>query len=381
VRLDDVVVVQHDGTTALSHVSLHVEHGELLGVIGPSGSGKTTLLRAVAGLAEVRQGEILIDGRRVTRLPTQERNVAMAFESGAVMPLLDVAGNLALGLELHHVPQPEVTERVLAEARHLRLSRLLSRRPATLSAGERSRVGVGRALVRVPAVWLLDEPLAHLDAGERFGVRHRLTEKVRRLGVTTLYVTHDSAEALAVADRVAVLRQGELVQVAAPKDLYGRPGTVFVASFVGTPAIGLLPARVVASRGLGGFVVGPWTLPYWGPLPPELRPFVGRDVILGLRPEHVHDAGVEDNPSFARVTGTVTSVEFTPPDFTVAVALDVPPVSSPDLPQAHAALHARFSRRNKVRPGTSVTVVVDVTRAHVFDPLTGLAVWHPSPDA
>ena len=224
VGLERVTVTLDDGTVALRDVTLTVPRGEkLLAVVGPSGSGKTTLLRAVAGLAPVTRGEVVVGGRVVSSLPVQARDLAMVFESGALMPRRDVAGNLAFGLQVRHVPEPEVQERVRAEARQMRISRLLGRHPATLSAGERGRVGMGRALIRVPAAWLLDEPLAHLDAKERFTMRRQLVQHVRQGGATTLYVTHDPIEAMAVGDRVAVLRSGALAQVSTPHELCRRP--------------------------------------------------------------------------------------------------------------------------------------------------------------
>jgi multiple sugar transport system ATP-binding protein len=382
--LDDVTVVHADGTMALRAVTLLAAEGELLAILGPSGSGKSTLLRAVAGLAGVRSGEVVIGGRKVTRVPVHQRNVAMVFESGALMPFLDVAGNMAWGLRAQRVPESEVAERVVAQARGLRLTRLLSRKPKTLSAGERGLVGVGRAMVRTPAVFLLDEPLAHLDAADRLRVRRRIVEVVRDLGVTTLYVTHDQADAMAIADRVAVLREGVLVQVGQPRELYSRPVDLFVAGFVGAAPMGLLPARLVASPGSAGFRVGARTLPLWAPVPGELTGSVGQQVVIGVRPEDVYDATDGCAPELVALPATVLAAEHTGREKVVTVEVAAPPVTTPGADPAEARataarLRARFPVRAAVRPGTSVQVAVDVARAHVFDATTGRELWHPGP--
>lgn len=381
VGLEHVTVVLDRGTVVLRDVTLSVPRGEILTIVGPSGSGKTTLLRAVAGLAPLTSGEVVIGGRAAGALPVQARDLAMVFESGALMPMLDVAGNLAFGLQVRHVPEPEVRERVEAEARQMRISRLLGRRPATLSAGERGRVGMGRALIRVPTAWLLDEPLAHFDAKERFTMRRQLVRHVRQGGATTLYVTHDPVEAMAVGDRVAVLRDGTVAQVAPPRELYRRPVDVFVAVFVGTPLIGLVPARVVGTDRYAGFQVGDRVLPLWAPLPPEAAGLVGRDVVLGIRPEDVHDADEQDDPGFARLAGSVVVTELAGPDVWVTVEVDAPAVTAPGTDRAdaragRARLRARFPRHRQVPSGSRVTMSIELDRAHLFDPVTGRAIWH-----
>ena len=388
------VTVRRGGVTVLRDVTLSAADGELLVVLGPSGSGKSTLLRVMAGLTEVSSGEVVIRGRQVTRLPPQQRGVAMVYESTSLAPFLDVAQNMGRGLRTQSVPADEIRHRVFARARDLRLTRLLSRRPQSLSAGETGLVGIGRALVRAPDVFLLDEPLAHLDAAQRLRVRRRIVEVVRSLGVTTLYVTHDQAEALAVGDRVAMLDDGRVVQVDVPIGLYRRPANLFVAGFVGGPPIGLLPARLVVSggsassagsarsAGLAGFRVGMRTLPLWAPVPDELSGHVGRDVVLGLRAEDVHDLRRGYDPELASLAATVTAVEYTGRDNVVTLAVDAPPVDAPGAPApadlfAQAQLRSRFPPRAEVRAGETVQIAVDVARAHVFDAGTGQALWHP----
>jgi multiple sugar transport system ATP-binding protein len=370
------VTVVRGGTTVLHDVTLLAADGELLVVLGSSGSGKSTLLRAVAGLDQVSSGEVFIQGRRVTRTPSEERRVAMVFQSSALLPFLDVARNLGWGLRVQHRPEAEVQERVSDRARQLRLGRLLGRRPGGLSGGERGLVGIGRALVQVPDVFLLDEPLGDLDAVQRVEVRRQIVATVRSLGVPTLYVTHDPAEGLVIADRVAVLHEGRIVQVGTPRELYERPADVFVAEFVGTAPIGLLPARLVSAGGQAGFRVGTRTLPLWQPVPTPLLDHVGREVVLGLRAEDVHDAAAGQDPDAVALDGVVSSVEYTGRQNTVAVVVAAPP-DGPGGGSSGCTLHSLFPLRAVVRPGDAVRVTVDAARAHVFDPATGRALWHP----
>jgi multiple sugar transport system ATP-binding protein len=375
------VTVVRDGTTVLRDVTLSADEGELLVVLGSSGSGKSTLLRVLAGLDRVSSGEVVIKGRRVTRLPPRERRVAMVFQSGALFPFLDVARNLGWGLRVQHRPEAEVQERVGGRARQLRLSRLLSRRPGQLSGGERGLVGVGHALVQTPDVFLLDEPLGDLDAVQRVEVRRQIVEVVRSLGVTTFYVTHDQAEGLAVADRVAVLHEGGVVQVGRPRELYERPVDLLVAAFIGDPPIGLLPARLVSSAGQGGFEVDSRTLPLWQDVPPPLLDHVGREVVLGLRPEDVHGAEVAPNPDSVTLDAVVSHAAFTGRHNVVAMVVDAPGVAAPggelSGSTVGATLHAFFPPRARFRPGDAVRIAVEAARAHVFDAVTGRALWHP----
>jgi|tagenome__1003787_1003787.scaffolds.fasta_scaffold20948955_2 multiple sugar transport system ATP-binding protein len=380
--LDDVTVLFGD-VTALDRVSLLAEPGEILAVLGPSGSGKSTVLRAIAGLVPVRSGAVLIAGREVTTLRADERRLAMVFESSTVIPFLDVSENLGWGLQVRHVPPGEVDERVQAQARGLQLGRLLKRMPRTLSSGEAGRVGIGHALVHAPSAFLFDEPLAHLDVHQRWAVRRRIVEVVKEHRVSTIYVTHDQAEAMGVADRIVLLNAGRVVQIDTPRALYSRPASVFAACFVGSPTIGLLPARPVISAGVAGYRVGARTLPLWRPLPPELAGLVDRDVVLGVRPEHVRDAREGSDPSVVTLPATVVLVEETGPDAVVTLELAAPAVHPPGSraaetgPTGQAWLRSRFSPNTSVRPGQTVPIAVDVSRAGVFDPTTGMALHHP----
>jgi multiple sugar transport system ATP-binding protein len=377
------VTCVRDGTTVLRDVTLRADDGELLVVLGSSGSGKTTLLRVLAGLDQVSSGNVVIKGRTVTGLPANRRRAAMVFQASALIPFLDVSRNLGWGLRAQGLPEGDVQERVSGRARQLRLSRLLSRRPAELSAGERGLVGIGRALVQTPDVFLLDEPLAGLDAVQRTRVRRQVVDVVRQLGVTTIYVTHDQAEGLAVADRVALLHQGGVVQVGRPMELYERPVNLVSAGFVGAPPIGLLPAQLVASGGQAGFVVGARTLPLWRPVPPPLRDHVGREVVLGLRAEDVYDAAAGQDPEAVTLDAVVTGAEYTGRHTVVTVAVGAPPVTAPGVEtsagsSSGATLRLFFPAPAGIRPGDFVRVAVKATRAHVFDALTGQALWHPA---
>jgi multiple sugar transport system ATP-binding protein len=385
--LKDVTVVYAHGGTALDRVSLTAEPGEIVAVLGPSGSGKSTLLRAVAGLVPVNSGEILIDGRVVTHLPADERRVAMVFESSTVIPFLNVSENLGWGLQVRRVPAGEIDERVRSQARGLHLSRFLKRMPKTLSSGEASRIGIGHALVHAPSAFLFDEPLAHLDAHQRWAVRRRIVEVVKGHQVSTIYVTHDQEEAMGVADQVVLLNAGTVVQTSSPRDLYSRPATVFAACFVGTPTIGLLPAQPVISGGVAGFRVGARTLPLWRSLPASLTDWVGRDVVLGIRPEHVHDARTDSDPNVVTMPATVVLVEETGPDAIVTLEVAAAAVTTPGSrasetgAEGRARLRSRFARNTSVRPGETVPIAVDVSRVHVFDPVTGQALHHPEDPA
>lgn len=367
--------VLRGGTVALRDVTLLAGPGELVVVLGASGSGKSTLLRSVAGLLPLEAGEVVVGGEVVNDVPPGRRQVAMVFESGALLPFLDVAGNLGWGLRARGVPPPDVERRVGRRARDFRLSRLLGRQPDQLSEGERGLVGIGRALVQTPLAFLLDEPLAHLDAAERVRVRRRIVEVVRTLGVTTLYVTHDPVEALAIADRVGLLHEGRLVQLGPPSSLYEKPVSVLAAVSVGFPPIGLLPARVVTTGDLAGFRVGSRTLPLWGPAGvPDV------ELVLGLRPEDVHPAGDAAPPEAVVLDAVVTAVEYTGRHQAVTLAIGAGPVGAPGagtVAAGGATLRSLFPAASAVRTGDAVRVAVDARRAHVFAADTGAALRHP----
>ncbi len=378
-----VTVVRGD-VVALRDVTLLAAPGELLAVLGASGSGKSTLLRTVAGLLPLRAGEVVIDGEPATRMTPGERRVAMVFEDGALIPFLDAADNMGWGLRARRVPRSEVDRRVAGRAGQLRMGRILHRKPDQLSEGERGLVGIGRALVQTPRVFLLDEPLAHLDAAERMRVRRRVVEVVRSLAVTTLYVTHDPTEALALADRVALLHEGRVRQLDPPGTLYDRPADLVVAAMVAS--IGLVPARLVHAGELAGYRVGSVTLPLWGPAPAEVD---DRPLVLGFRPEDVRTYPATDTEAgrdaaaevdTVPVDAVVTGVEYTGRHHAVTLAVGAPPVTAPGAglsAAGGATLRALYPARQQVRTGDAVRVRLDARCAHVFDAATGTALFHP----
>lgn len=376
------VTARRGPTTALSGLTLLAGPGEIVALLGPSGSGKSTVLRVIAGLAAVERGDVLVAGQVVTRLPPGRRGASMVFESAALMPFLDVARNIGWSLE-RRVPREEAHARVEERSRRLGIRRLLPRKPDTLSHGERGLVGIGRALVRTPEVFLLDEPLAHLDVAGRLETRHEILATVREHGVTTFWVTHDQTEALSVADRVAVLDSGSLAQIDTPAAVYGRPASLLVAGFVGAPPMGLMPARLVVPGGdLGGFEVAGRTLPLWGPVPEALAGYAGREVVLGFRAEDVGDGSGVVDPAAVVLPGVATTVEYTGRRTEVAVAVGAPTVTAPGAGYAlgsggAATLRAHLPPRSGLRRGDGVRLAVDARRAHVFDATTGRALHHP----
>jgi multiple sugar transport system ATP-binding protein len=291
--LDGITKEFPDGTTAVRSLDLAIADGELMVLVGPSGCGKTTALRMVAGLEEVTSGTILIDDDPVNDVEPRDRDIAMVFQSYALYPHLSVFDNMAFGLKYRRTPKDEIRRRVQEAARILELEPLLHRKPRQLSGGQRQRVAMGRAIVRQPRAFLMDEPLSNLDAKLRVQMRAEIARLQRSLGVTTIYVTHDQTEAMTLGSRVAVIRHGELQQVAPPQELYLRPANLFVASFIGSPAMNLIEASV--ERGDGGPQVcfGPHRLAIGEKVVrehPALERYLGRKVVAGIRPEHLEDA-------------------------------------------------------------------------------------------
>jgi multiple sugar transport system ATP-binding protein len=306
----------------------------------------------------------------------------MVFETGALYPHLTASDNLGFALALRKLPKEEIEQRVGAESRVLRLERFLHRKPGTLSAGQRQRVAVGRATVRVPAVFLLDEPLTHLDAAERIRLRAEFATLQRGLGVTTIYVTHDQSQAMAIGDRVAVMRAGRIEQVAEPLTLYRRPANVFVASFMGEPAMTLIAGRLEADASRTWVVLGNQRLPYPGNPSGLLRSRIGGPVTVGIRPEHLTDAdGDPDAP--AVLFSTADRIENLGSHQLIGCPLDTTAITVADGPGAEtqrpsrAVLVARFPGTSRIRRGDRVELAVAMTKLSYFDPITGEALWNP----
>ena len=306
--LQEINKVFPDGTEAVRDLDLTIEDGEFFILVGPSGCGKSTILNMIVGLEEPSSGKVLVDGEEVTGLDPRDRNMAMVFQSYAIYPHMTVAENMAFPLKLAGVDEEERAKRVEGAARILELEELLHRKPAALSGGQRQRVAMGRAMVREPRAFLLDEPLSNLDAKLRNQMRTEIARLQRRLGTTTVYVTHDQAEAMTLGDHIAILRRGRLQQVGTPRELYQEPANLFVAGFIGSPAMNFLPARVKSDR----LVLPMLELP----LPEELRESVDAqesgEYIAGIRPEHFRTVGNGDGegPSTSTFKVSVDLVEW-----------------------------------------------------------------------
>jgi multiple sugar transport system ATP-binding protein len=400
VTLSEVGKVYADGTRAVSGLSLDIADGEFLVLVGPSGCGKTTALRMVAGLEDISEGEVRIGDRVVNRMPARDRDVAMVFQSYALYPHLKVRDNIAFGLQLRKLPKDEINRRVNDAARILGLEDYLDRKPRNLSGGQRQRVAMGRAIVREPQAFLMDEPLSNLDAKLRVQMRAEIALIQRRLGTTTIYVTHDQVEAMTLGDRVAVMRKGLLQQVDHPAVLYDRPLNLFVAGFIGSPAMNMREGSLEESDGVLAFVIGSHRIHVPDALltaRPALRSYVGRPVIVGIRPEDIEDAALVrgGEGEHARLTSTVDLVESMGSEVLVHFTLDAPPVIHEDTKElakdvgedpgnlerpGQTAVVARFGPRTRAREGEQIEAVVDAERMHVFDPETGLSIFDGAAD-
>ena len=389
---EDVNKIYPDGTKAVAGFDLEIQDGEFMVLVGPSGCGKTTALRMVAGLEEISQGVLRIGERVVNHVPSRDRDIAMVFQSYALYPHLTVFENMAFGLKLRKTPKSEVRSRVEKAADLLGLKDHLNRKPRALSGGQRQRVAMGRAIVREPAAFLMDEPLSNLDAKLRVQVRAEISQLQTSLGVTTVYVTHDQVEAMTMGDRVAVMRKGELQQVAAPQELYDRPLNLFVGGFIGSPAMNLLEATLerrngglVAVAGSQRIELGEETLS----VRPALRNYEGRPVVLGIRPEDLEDASLEDGEAAGRtLQGKVSLREALGSEVMVHFTIDAPPAVTEEVRElasdagseapkgeGEATLVGRFGARTTVHDGESVEVAVDTRALHFFEPETGLGIY------
>ena len=379
IEIDGVTKVYENGFLAVDDISLAVRDGEFMVLVGPSGCGKSTLLRMIAGLEDVTLGDVWIGGVDVTELSPQERNIAMVFQNYALYPHMTVKQNLAFGLKIQKLPKKEWNRRVDEVARILGLEDLLDRKPAALSGGQRQRVAMGRAIVREPKAFLMDEPLSNLDAKLRVSMRAELAKLHARLGVTTVYVTHDQVEAMTLGQRVAVLRDGVLQQVDTPQNLFHHPVNLFVAAFIGSPSMNLIDAEV--ANGRVSFADISLDLP-------ETSPAVGYQghLILGIRPtdfEHVTAASADLQS--VRITPDV--VEDLGSEKLVVFTLDAPQVTAEAVRAAsdagddegklfaddRAVFTACVDARREISAGAELELAIDCDRLHFFDPLTSLA--------
>jgi multiple sugar transport system ATP-binding protein len=353
---------------AVDTVDLDIADGELLVLVGPSGCGKSTLLRMIAGLEEVTAGSISIGGRDVTHLPPKERDIAMVFQSYALYPHMTVRRNIGYPLKLAKTPKDEMDRRVAETAELLQLTDELERRPAQLSGGQRQRVAMGRAIVRHPQAFLMDEPLSNLDAKLRVEMRAEIAKLQRELAVTTVYVTHDQVEAMTMGTRVAVLEKGRLQQVATPQRLYDEPVNLFVATFIGSPAMNLFSGRIEAADGAAGTDAGLTLRTGQHRLAldnatlachPGLSDMVGQPVVIGIRPEGLADVALEHGVPADRVSDPVPAAPDTVSD------------ARRQVTARRGRAVARLSTRSRLSAGDVVKLAVDTTRLHLFDAETG----------
>jgi multiple sugar transport system ATP-binding protein len=353
VSFDHVTKAFSDDVVAVDDLSIEIPDGEFLVLVGPSGCGKTTALRCLAGLEDITEGEIRIEDRVVNHLPPKERNIAMVFQSYALYPHMTVADNLGFSLKLAKMPKGEIKERVEEAARILDLEPFLKRKPRALSGGQRQRVALGRAIVRHPSVFLMDEPLSNLDAKLRVQTRAEILRLQQRLGVTTIYVTHDQVEAMTMGDRIAVMSKGVLQQIGTPPELYDNPRNVFVAAFIGSPAMNFATATVSD----GALKVGGMTLALSGRPAKAAERRKGKDVLIGFRPEDLQLNG-DAGSGAVRIPAKVDVVEY---------------LGHEELLHAHAEGHeivALVPSDKRVRMGAEVEFSVPNEKLQVFDPET-----------
>jgi multiple sugar transport system ATP-binding protein len=382
IRLEGLTKTYKHGPRAVDDVSLEIGDGEFMVLVGPSGCGKSTLMKMIAGIEEVTEGQIFIGERDVTRLDPRKRDTAMVFQSYALYPHLTVRGNLGFGLKLRNVPKDQIERRVAEVAEILGLDELLDRKPGELSGGQRQRVAMGRAIAREPQAFLMDEPLSNLDAKLRVSMRAQLSRLHERLGVTTVYVTHDQVEAMTLGDRVAVLRGGVLQQCDTPETLFRRPVNLFVAAFIGSPAMNLVDATVEE----GEVRFADWRLPL--PAESPLRAASGRKIVLGLRPHDLELATPAADAGLARVRVKVDVVERLGTETHLVFAVDAPRVSADELRDAvdadagddvlladddRATFTAVVDAHHPVSAGETVELVADPSRLYGFDPQSGRA--------
>jgi multiple sugar transport system ATP-binding protein len=395
VQFEGVSKIYGDGIRAVDRLDLEIEDGEFMVLVGPSGCGKTTALRMIAGLEDISEGVLRIGDKVVNHVAPRDRDIAMVFQSYALYPHLSVFDNIAFGLKLKRTPKEEVRDRVQKAAQLLGLEEYLDRKPRALSGGQRQRVAMGRAIVRQPKAFLMDEPLSNLDAKLRVQMRAEISQLQTDLDTTTVYVTHDQVEAMTMGDRVAVMRKGELQQVAAPQDLYDRPVNLFVGGFIGSPAMNLIEAtleerngELVAKLGSNEIVLGRETRA----ARPGLEAYAGRSVILGIRPHDLEDASLETEAGeHQQLKGKVTLTEALGSEIMVHFKVDAAAAATEDVRElakdagteglaerdreSGATMVGSFGARSRVRVGDAVDVAVDTRALHFFEPESGLGIY------
>ncbi|RWA70838.1 ABC transporter ATP-binding protein [Mesorhizobium sp.] len=378
VILENICKTYGNNFHAIDQLNLSVEDGEFLILVGPSGCGKSTALRMIAGLEDITSGSLRIGGVDVVDMPPKDRDIAMVFQSYALYPHMTVFENIAFSMRLAGKPKAERKKRVDEIAKTLQLTSLLDSKPANLSGGQRQRVAMGRAMVREPAAFLMDEPLSNLDAKLRVQMRAEITGLQKQLGVTTIYVTHDQTEAMTMGDRVAVLKGGVLQQVDTPKRLYESPVNAFVAGFIGSPSMNLFEATLTGDELMSGtFAIRLQDAAFVRR--PGLRSYAGRKVVFGIRPEDLYDSSLESGRKYQTIPAKVTSIEELGSEHIVHLNIGAVRVESgdPDAAQDFGLASnavAKFEPVSVVHAGSEIRLALDDTKLHFFDPETHLAI-------
>lgn len=353
-RLEHIYKIYDNNVTAVKDFNLHIQDKEFIVFVGPSGCGKSTTLRMIAGLEEISKGDLYIDGKRMNDVAPKDRDIAMVFQNYALYPHMSVYDNMAFGLKLRKFPKDEIDRRVREAARILGLEQYLDRKPKALSGGQRQRVALGRAIVRDAKVFLMDEPLSNLDAKLRVQMRSEIAKLHQRLGTTTIYVTHDQTEAMTMATRLVVMKDGVIQQVGTPKEVYEKPENIFVGGFIGSPAMNFLKGRLED----GKFIIGNVTIGVPEGKMKVLREqgYVGKEVILGIRPEDFHDEPVFIEASQnTKITANVEVAELLGAETMVYSQID------------GQEIVARIDARTEIKPGHQLDLALDMNKAHFFD--------------
>ena len=374
-----------NGTRALEDVSITINDGEFVVLVGPSGCGKTTLLRMVAGLEDITEGEISIGKKTVNEVAPKDRDIAMVFQNYALYPHMSVYDNMAFSLKLRKLPKDEIDQKVKEAAKTLEISELLDRKPKALSGGQRQRVAMGRAIVRNPQAFLMDEPLSNLDAKLRVQMRAELGQLHTQLQTTTLYVTHDQVEAMTMGDRVAVIRKGELQQIDTPREIYSNPKNIFVAGFIGSPSMNFVYANVKGKKGSIELSFGDDKIAYNGPNLDKLREFENTEIVMGIRPEAFEDSNYANKAEFSEsMKVTVSLLEQLGSDSYIHFYKDIKPVQTDAIEEILAdegedlsvlgdntKFIARINPNSSVIEGENIELKVDPSKLHFFEPENG----------
>ena len=387
INITDVGKVYPNGTRALENVNIEIHDGEFVVLVGPSGCGKTTLLRMVAGLEDITEGEISIADKVVNEVAPKDRDIAMVFQNYALYPHMSVYDNMAFSLKLRKLPKDEIDKKVKEAAKTLEIDELLDRKPKALSGGQRQRVAMGRAIVRSPQAFLMDEPLSNLEAKLRVQMRAELGELHAQLETTTLYVTHDQVEAMTMGDRVAVIRKGILQQIDTPREIYLYPKNIFVAGFIGSPAMNFVYATIDVSEKETKLKFGDSNI-VSSDVPKSLSDFNGKEIVLGIRPEAFEDSVYANDKEFTeQININVSLLEQLGSDTYIHFYKDIPPVQTKAIEEILAdegedisalgtetKFIARINPNATIEEGQNINLAIDPSKLHYFDPETGLAI-------